>query len=427
MILIKNAWIVDSEKNFKGDVLIEGKIIKKVAKKIEVKTEEIDKIIDGTDTILMPGIVDTHTHIAMTLFRGIADDLPLDKWLKKHIWPREKKFANEEFVEDGTKLGLVELIQGGVTCFLDMYFFEEIIGEIAEEFGIRAVLGEAVADFPTPSAKNYKEAFKIIENQIQKFKNSDLIKVSVGPHAPYSCSKKTLIETKEFAENYNLPIQIHIAETKKEREDITKKTGLPPVKYLESIGFLNENIISAHSVWLDEEEIKIFSKRKVKVAHNPESNMKLASGIAPIPEFIKKGIITGIATDGCASNNNLDMFAEMDFTAKLHKGNKLDPTTVSAKEVFKMATFWGYKIAGFNAGLIKENYLADLILIDLTKPHMNPIYDPYSHIVYVAKSSDVKTVIINGKIIYENYEFKNPKIDVEKILSKTKEWQKRLK
>ncbi len=356
-------------------------------------------VIDTRPSIGMPTLINTHTHTAMVAYRGLADDLPLFKWLQEYIWPAESKTVNEEMVSLSFKLAIAEMINGGTGAINDMYFFQEVAAEVMEEIGFRGLLGEGLIDFPTPSFKTPDEGIKKVENQLRMKNMYKFARFSVCLHAPYSCSPDLIIKGYEIAKEYDVPLHMHVAETLNEVQQITEKYRKRPVEYLESLGILHDKFISAHSVHLSDNEIEIFKERNVKVAHDPQSNMKLSSGIAPVDRYIKKGITVGLATDGAASNNDLDMFEEMRTAALLHKVRTMDPEVMNAKAVVRMATIESAKVIGFDdiIGSLKVGKKADFIVISLESPHMQPIYDPYSHIVYTAKSSDVKWVFIDGK------------------------------
>jgi 5-methylthioadenosine/S-adenosylhomocysteine deaminase len=417
-ILIKADYILTMNKDDEviedGFVLIENDKILKFGK-LENLKEDVDYIIDDRPNILLPGFINTHTHIAMVGFRGFADDKDLMDWLNNYIWPAENRAVDREFIKLASELAICEMIRTGTTTYNDMYFFQEITAEVSKEIGIRAFLGEGLIDFPTPSFKKPEDGIKIVESFIKNYLNDEFIYPTLCLHAPYSCSKELILKGFEIAKKYNIPIHMHVAETKAEVEIIKNKYNLTPVRFLNSIGVLEHKFISAHSVYLDDEEIEIFKEKNVGVAHNPQSNMKLSSGVAPIVKMLNKGINVGIATDGTASNNNLDIIDEMRSCALIHKVYLMDPKVASAKDVLKMATIYGAKVLGIDnkVGSIEIGKKADLITISLNNFHLMPIYDPYSAIVYSANGLDVSSVIINGKIIMEKGEFKN--IDIEKV------------
>ncbi len=418
-ILIKNVII-----GYTGEVkdigIKDGKI-----KKIGKIEGEAEHVINGYNKVAIPSFANMHTHVSMSLLRGIGADLPLMDWLQKVIWPLEGEFVSPEFVRDGAKLGILEMIKSGTTLFMDMYFFEEEIGKVAEEAGIRAGLGFGILDFPTKVAKTPEEYIKRAREFIELFKGEELVFPVVCPHAPYTCSPETLLKARELAEEFDVFIHIHVAETKGEVERIKEEYGETPIRHLEKIGFLYDKVLCAHMVWLDEEEREIVKERNVKIAHCPESNLKLASGIAPIPDYLKRGIHVCLGTDGSASNDNLDMLEETSTMAKLHKGNSLDAKAIDARTALKIATENGFSALGIKAGRIEEGYDADLILIDVDKPHLQPLYDPIAQIVYSAKSSDIDTVICKGKILMEKREVKT--MDEEEVLKIAQKWAERIK
>ncbi|MDY7031584.1 MAG: amidohydrolase [Thermodesulfobacteriota bacterium] len=353
--------------------------------------------------LVMPGMVNAHTHASMVCFRGMADDLPLMEWLNKYIFPAESK-ADGDLVFHGALLACNEMILSGTTTFCDMYLFEDEVAKAAKRAGMRAVVGEVLFDFPSPNVKSHKEGLEYTEWLINKWKGDPLITPAVEPHAVYTCSPDFLLATKELSCKYNVPLITHLSESEGEVKEVKDKYGKSPVHLLKSIGFLGENLIADHCVCLTDDEMDALKEFGVKVAHNPESNMKLASGTAPIPELMSRGVPVGLGTDGCASNNNLDMFQEMDTTAKLHKVMRADPTVMNAKEVVEMATIGSAKVLGLDdtIGTLEEGKKADIIIIDMNKPHLTPLYNVYSHLVYTVNGADVETVIINGTLVMKD-------------------------
>src|SRR5215204_116997 len=351
--------------------------------------------------VIIPGLVNTHTHIPMVLFRGISDDLDLNDWLTKYIFPAEAKNVDEAFVRAGTQLGLAEMIRGGTTTYCDMYYFEDAIADETKKAGVRGVLGETLIDFPVADNKTFEEAMTYSERYVRKWKNDPLIVAALAPHAPYTVSTEHLLAIRKLSDQLEAPIVIHVAETKKERDDILSQKGATPVKYLERIGFLGGRVISAHTIFVTDEEIDILKSRGVSVAHNPQSNMKLASGTAPVPAMLSKDLAVGLGTDGAASNNDLSMWEEMDTAAKLHKLISGDPKTLSAAQAFEMATIRGARALDLDkiTGSIEVGKRADIAIVDLDSLHQTPMYNIYSHLVYATKASDVRTVIINGRIV----------------------------
>ena len=410
VILIKDVF-VNGERQ---DILIEGNTIKKIG---EVKKEELEdaEIIDGKNKIAIPGLINTHTHIPMTLFRGVADDLPLMEWLNNYIWPMEAKL-NEEIVYWGTLLGCMEMIRSGTTTFNDMYFFLEGIAKAVDESGMRAVLAYGMIDLfdEERREKELKNAEKYI-NYINSLNNSRIMP-ALGPHAPYTCSKELLIEVNKLAKKYDVPIHIHLNETLDEIKMVKEKTGMEPFVYLNSFGFFDGvRVIAAHCVHLTDEEIKIMKEKNINVSHNPISNLKLASGIAPIPKLLAEGINITLGTDGCGSNNNLNLFEEIKVSAILHKGYNLNPTVIKAEEAFNFATKNGAKALNIKAGEIKEGYLADIVLINLDKPYLYPKENILSHLVY-AFNGFVDDVIIDGNIVMRDGKILT--VDEEKVYEK---------
>ncbi|MDL1970103.1 MAG: amidohydrolase [Candidatus Desulfofervidaceae bacterium] len=422
-LLIYDAMVVTMEEGdpwfCPGYVFIEENKIKAIGKgrPTEKFFSRAQKVIKATDKLVMPGLINAHNHAAMSLLRGVADDLPLDKWLHEYIFPIESTFVNEEFVYWGTLLAGWEMLSGGTTCFADGYFCEDGAVKACVDLGIRAILAQGIIDFPAPGVPEPEQNIAHAEQFLKKWQGySDLITPALFAHAPYTCSASTLKRAKRLAQTYQTFLFIHVAETNWEVEQIKKEHGLTPVAYLENLGILDERTIIVHANWLSEEDIKIIKDTGVGVVHNPESNLKLASGLCPVPDLLSKDIPVALGTDGPASNNNLDMFQEMDKTAKIHKGIKLDPITMPAKQVLEMATVIPSDIFKLNTARLKENALADIIIINLKQPHLYPIYNPHCHLVYTTDGADVETVIVNGKVVIE--EKKLVCVDIEKIRHK---------
>jgi 5-methylthioadenosine/S-adenosylhomocysteine deaminase len=411
-ILIKNGRVIYGEgfEVVEADLLIEGNRIVKVAKEV---TESADTVIDAKGKVVSPGFVNLHTHSPMGLFRGLADDLPLMDWLQNHIWPREAKLTRE-YTKVGAYLGALEMIKTGTTAFLDMYFFMDAVAEVVLESGLRGYLSYGMIDLgdPEKTEKEIKEALRTMEF-IEKL-GSDRVHFVFGPHAPYTCSIALLKEVRKLANEHGKLITIHVSETMAEIGQITERYGKSPVVLLDEISFLGRDVIIAHGVWLDSRDIQILARHGVTVAHNPASNMKLASGVMPLQRLINAGVNVGLGTDGAASNNNLDMLDEMKLAALIHKVHNLDPTVADAKTVFRMATINGAKALRLNAGVIKEGYLADVAIIDFNQPHLRPVNNVVSHLVYSASGNDVETTIVNGKILMLDREVLT--LDEEKIL-----------
>lgn len=361
------------------------------------------KII-ATGKLITPGLINGHTHIPMVLFRGLADDLDLQEWLTKYIFPAEAKNVTEEFVRVGTRLGLAEMIRGGTTTYCDMYYFEDAIAEETSKAGVRGVLGETVIDFPVADNKTNAEAMAYVEKFVSRWKNDPLIVAAIAPHAPYTVSEDHLKAVRAFSDRTGTPIVTHISETKRELDDSLKDKKASPVAYLERIGFLNERVIAAHMVWPEGNDINTLKQRRVGVVHNPQSNMKLASGVAPVPKMLEAGIFVGLGTDGAASNNDLNMWEEMDTVAKLHKVFSGDPKVISAQQAFELATIRGAEALHLEAeiGSLEVGKRADLLMIHRDSMNQIPLYNIYSDLVYATKASDVESVMINGRLVMQN-------------------------
>ena len=407
-IIIRNGWLLtmapDSRVIKKGAVAVRGdSIVAAGPQDVLGARYKPWKTIDACGGIIMPGLVNAHTHAAMTCFRGLADDLPLMTWLNEYIFPAEAKLTSDA-VYQGALLACAEMILSGTTTFCDMYLFEDSVARAAKEAGMRAVVGEVLYDFPSPNYGPMEEGLKYTEALIDRWRDDPLINIAVEPHSAYLCSPDLLKRVKAIADRNGVPVVIHLSESEKEVDQIRGKYGKTPVEHLAEIGFLNPGVIAAHCVALSKNDIRLLREFGVKVAHNPESNMKLASGISPVPELLKYGITVGIGTDGCASNNNLDLLQEMDTAAKLHKVNRLDPTVMDAPTVVRMATFDGARVLGLQdlIGSLEPGKKADIIVIDTRQPHLTPMYDVYSHLVYAVSGHDVVTSIVNGKVLMEN-------------------------
>ncbi len=383
---------------------------------------EADATIDARGGLVAPGLVNTHTHLPMTLFRGLADDLPLDKWLNEHVFPAEAKHIRPETVRWGALLACCEMLLSGTTACCDGYFHEEIVASAVLESGMRAVLGQGVIDFPAPGVPDPEKNVEAAVEFVHGWKNkSPLIRPSIFCHSPYTCSATTIKKAKQAAVENGVLFQIHAAETLKERRDCENLHGTSPVRYLERLGVLDENTLLVHAVWIDDDDIETIRRTRACVSHAPESNMKLASGTAPVPKMLNSGITVGLGTDGCASNNTLDHFSTMDVCAKLHKVHELDPTVADARTVFEMATVRGARSIGLGdtAGSIEPGKPADIVVVDVRKPHLTPMYSPISHLVYAVKGFDVVHVLVNGVHVVENRRIAT--LDVEEILEKTSE------
>ncbi|RSN69684.1 amidohydrolase [Candidatus Korarchaeum cryptofilum] len=375
------------------DILIKEGIIEKIGN----LRESADEIIDGRDLVAIPGLINTHTHIPMTLFRGVADDIPLFPWLNEKIWPMEANLRPHH-IRAGTELGILESVRTGTTTIFDMYFFEDVIAEVFKEFGVRGVLASAIIDFGTPECKNFEECLKIADSFVNKWINDPLILPCYGPHAPYTVSPSNLVE---IASRTGSWIQIHVSETEGEVKDIKGKYGKSPVKLIEEVGVLSKRTVLAHLVWPDDEDLPIIANSGSLVSHNPISNLKLSSGIAPVPEMIEKGVRVSLGTDGAASNNSLDMFETMKTAAIIQKARKMDPTVMPAQLILDMATRIPAENLPWRIGRIVEGYEADIVLLNTKVPWWNPLHSVISHLVYSAKSTDVKYVLVKGNLLYD--------------------------
>jgi 5-methylthioadenosine/S-adenosylhomocysteine deaminase len=426
-ILIKNALIL-SPNNFEDkrqSLLIKDDLIAEISD--EIDESKASKIIDADGKILLPGLINTHTHLSMTLFRGLADDLSLDSWLNDHIWPMEANL-NGDYCYIGALLGAVELIRSGTTTFSDMYFYMEDVARAVDDAGIRAVLSYGMIDFGDAEKRENE-----IKENLALFNACDgmadgRIKVFFGPHSPYTASEELLVKVRELADEYNMGIHIHVSETQKEINDSLEEKGLRPFEYLEKIGFLGPDVLAAHCVWLSDEEIEIIKKHGVKVSHNPCSNMKLASGAAPVSKLIENDICVAIGTDGASSNNNLDLIEELKTASLLQKVSTLDPKALSSDEAIEMATIKGAEALGLGdeIGSIEVGKKADIILIDTNSANMVPDSSSLSsNVIYSANGSNVDTTICNGKVLMENKKLTS--LDEDEIYAKARQAIKELK
>ncbi len=420
--------------NEKMDLIKNGAVAIKRNKIIDVDTlEEIqkkytsDNILSGRDKVIMPGFINTHTHAAMVYFRGLADDLPLKEWLEDHIWPAENHWLSDNFISDAIELACLEMLMAGITTYNDMYFFGNSAAVSTKKIGMRAVLGAGILDFPSSSAKNTNEYFVNAEGFAKNWLNDELITPCIAPHAIYTCSHETLNRAKKLAEKLDLFLHIHLSETRWEVEESINRFGRRPVEYLDHIGFLSERVLAAHCVWIDEHEIDILSKKKVSVSHCLESNLKLASGIAPVVKMLNAGVRVSFGTDSAASNNDISILNEISTAAKLHKAIAYDPTVLNAKTVIRMSTILAAESLGLgnSIGSIEKGKFADIISINIRKPHLTPIYDIYSHIVYSAQTSDVEDVMVNGRLLIKNRRLLTS--DENEILDKANGWGAKIK
>lgn len=423
-IIIHNAKILTMDTHCtlieNGFVAIKGDSIACIDSCMINFDEKASKIIDAKGGIVLPGLVNGHTHAAMTLFRGLADDLPLMEWLKDYIFPAESNM-DKDFVYAGSLLACAEMILSGTTTFCDMYLFEDEVAKAAKRSKMRCLAGEVLFDFPSPNYGPIERGFEYTRNLIQKWKGDPLVSIAVEPHSLYTCSPPLLKTANSIALENGVHIVMHVAETLSEISEVNARYGKKPFEHLESLGILGHHVIADHCVHLDESEIERIVQNRVNVITNPESNMKLASGIAPVTSLIARGASVGLGTDGCASNNNLDIFQEMDTLAKLHKIASMDPTAMDAITVLKMATINGAKALGMDGitGSIEPGKKADIIIVNTCKPHLTPLYNPYSQLVYSASGADVSHSIINGRLVMENRNLLT--LDIDEIISMAKE------
>ena len=407
-ILITNALLLadpkSSEQVDKGFIAITGSRIQSMGSMEDIGHIEAGEIIDAAGGLLMPGLVNTHCHAAMTLFRGLADDLELMTWLNEHIFPAEAANVDSEMVYWCSKLAAAEMLLSGTTTVADAYFYESEAARAFSEAGVRCVASHGVIDFPAPGVPDPKENVHAVAHFIDQWCDRDpLVTPAVFAHSPYTCSAATLVNAKELARSKGLQFFIHVAEARHEHNIIQEPQGSSPVKHLDALGVMDDKTVCVHCVWVDNEDIEILARRRSKVVICPQSHLKLASGIAPLADMLKAGIDVGLGTDGAASNNGLDMFREMDICAKVQKIRTLDPVGVRAADVMHMATAGGAKVlaAGNGLGQLRPGSPADLILVDVHKPHLQPFYGP-DILVYSAQGGDVDTVVVNGKIVVRN-------------------------
>lgn len=424
-LLIQGAWVLtmnpQREVFSPGAVALKGEEIVAVGPPAELSRRYAPaQVLDYPQGLIAPGLINAHTHAAMALFRGLADDLPLNEWLNDYIFPAESR-VNGDFVYWGTKLAIAEMLLSGTTTFTDMYLFAGDVAKAAAETGIRAVVGEVLYDFPSPNYGPPAAGLKFSEHLCRTFRDHPLIRVAIQPHAVYTCSPELLLECGELAEKYDTRLIMHLAETPQEVRDCQARYGATPVGHLYRLGLLNHRLLADHAVVLSVADRMLLAASKAGVAHCPESNMKLASGIAPVADLLQRGIPVGLGTDGCASNNNLDLMQEMDTAAKLQKVYCLDPTVLPAPTALEMATVNGARILGLEneVGALAPGLKGDIIVIDLDQPHLTPLYDPYSHLVYAATGADVQTVLVHGRILVQDRRLLS--FDLQETLARARE------
>jgi len=388
---------------------------------------QANQTLDAKGKLVLPGFINGHTHAAMTLLRGLHDDVTLDEWLRKYIFPAEAKNVTEDFVRWGTRLAAAEQIRGGVTTFVDMYYFEDAVAEETKAAGMRGVLGETFIDFPAPDNKTNVAMLEYTEKFLKRWQGDPLIHAAPAPHSIYTCSQKTLQDAAALARKYNAPILIHVAEMKKELDGSRAQNGMTPVQYLEKLGILGPDVVAAHCIYVDDTDRKILAQRKTGCVHNPSSNMMLASGVSPVPELRVAGVAVGLGTDGPAgSNNDLDLMEEMDLAAKLAKINKMDPLALNAKAVVEMATIDGARAIHMEKeiGSLEAGKKADLILIGLDAPNAVPMYDIYAQLAYALKGNDVETVIIGGHVVMRDKKVLT--VNEAAVIAKAREYKNKI-
>ena len=411
-----------------GAVAVKAERILAVGPAAEIAARYVSpRVINATGKVVMPGLINTHGHVPMVLFRGIADDLVLMDWLQKYIFPAEAKNVDEQFVRWGARLGCLEMIQGGTTTFVDMYYFEDAIADETARAGMRAVLGETLIDFPAPDNKTWDAGMAYMEKFVSRWKGHSLITPAIAPHAPYTVSTDHLKQAHAFSERHSVPLVIHVAEDPAETKTIQERYGSSSVAYLDRIGLLDARVIAAHMVWPTNDDIATLAKRSVGVAHCPQSNMKLAAGASPVPQMLKAGVAVGLGTDGAASNHDLSLWEEIDTAAKLHKLTSKDPTVINAREALEMATIRGARAIHQDKeiGSLEPGKRADLIIVGMTGIHQTPVYNVYSQLVYATKASDVETVMINGRIVMLKRRVLT--IDERSVRAKANEYRDRIR
>src|SRR3984957_15346900 len=430
-LLVTNCTVVTMDVQRRvienGAVAVRGDLIVAVGTSTDLTSQyEATKIVDAHGAIVMPGVINGHAHAAMSLFRGIADDLSLDDWLKKYIFPAEARNVTEDFVVWGTRLGILEMMRGGITTYADMYYFEDSVARVTKEAGMRGVLGETIIDFPAPDNKNVSQALEYTQKFIDHWRGDPLIVAAAAPHSMYTCSAKTLRDSAALARRNHAPILIHIAEAPFELQQSREKYGITPVGYLAREGILGPDVVGAHCVWVDQADITTLVQFGVGCTNNPSSNMKTAAGVMPVSDMLAAGEAIGLATDGAASNNNQDLFEEMDLAAKLQKITRMDSRALPAEQAVEMATIGGARAIHLERqiGSLEAGKKADLILVDTTAPHATPMYNVYSQLVYALKATDVRTVVIGGKIVMEDRRMLT--LDEPAILAKANEYKKQI-
>jgi 5-methylthioadenosine/S-adenosylhomocysteine deaminase len=424
-LLITGAWVLTQNERrdtfHPGAVAIKGDEIAAVGPAAALQARYAPAgTLNYPQGLILPGLINAHTHAAMALFRGLADDLPLEEWLNSYIFPAESKL-NADFVYWGTKLAVAEMLLSGTTTFCDMYLFADAVAKAAAATGIRAVVGEVLYDFPSPNYGPPEAGLKFSEDLCLAWQEHPLIRVAIQPHAVYTCSPELLQRCGDLAARHDTRLIIHLSETHREVTDCQARYGATPVGHLHRLGLLTPRLVADHGVVLSDADLELLAAGGAGVVHCPESNMKLASGMAPVTEMLSLGVPVGLGTDGCASNNNLDLIQEMDAAAKLQKVRHLDPTALPATAALDLATTGGARVLGLEAqvGTLAPGYKADLVVLDLDQPHLTPMYDPYSHLVYAATGADVQTVLVGGRVLVEDRRLLA--LDLEETMARARE------
>lgn len=430
-LFIRGGTVVTMDREYRvienGAVAIQNDLIAAVGTRSDLEPEFGDgKVIDASGTLVLPGMINGHAHAAMSLFRGIAEDYSLDDWLQKYIFPAEARNVTEDFVLWGTRLGVLEMLRGGVTTYADMYYYEDVVARVTKEAGMRAVLGETIVDFPAPDNKTTAAALAYTQSFIDRWKGDPLITPAVAPHSIYTVSTETLKACAELARRNGVPILIHVAEALFESVQSKTKHGASPVAYLERIGLLGPDVVAAHCVWVDAADVATLVRLGVGSVHNPSSNMKLASGVMPVVDMLAAGAPVGLATDSAASNNNQDLFQEMNIAAKLQKVSRMDPRALNARQTVELATIGGARALHMDKkiGSVEAGKQADLVLIGTGATHSTPMYNVYSQLVYALNAHDVRTVVIAGKIVMEDRVMNT--MNKPEILAKAHEYQRKV-
>ena len=407
-LLLTGAWVLTQNERREtfnpGAVAIQGDEIVAVGPAAELQARYVPaQALHYPHGLILPGLINAHTHAAMALFRGLADDLPLEEWLNSYIFPAESRL-NGNFVYWGTRLAVAEMLLSGTTTFCDMYLFADAVARAAAETGIRAVVGEVLYDFPSPNYGPPAAGLKFSEELCRTWRGHPRLRVAIQPHAVYTCSPELLQECGHLADKFDTRLIIHLSETHREVSDCQARYGVTPVAHLGRLGLLSPRLVADHAVVLSEEDLELLAASGAGVAHCPESNMKLASGLAPVSDLLRRGVPVGLGTDGCASNNNLDLVQEMDTAAKLQKLRCLDPTVLPATAALDLATTGSARVLGLQAevGALVAGLKADLVVLDLDQPHLTPMYEPYSHLVYAATGADVQTVLVHGRVLVQD-------------------------